>query len=205
MATVERWRAAAPPGFQFTLKAWQVITHPPTSATYRRTRLDDHDRQACGNFGYNATIRWAWDQTYAVATALRAGLVLFQSPASFTPTKENLARFRQFFEHAKRGRLPLGWEPRGAWEPATISALCRELDLVHVTDPFHALPAATRPLQYFRLHGVTGARHRYSAAELRQLRDWCARSRTTYCVFNHQARAPDARRFAATVRGDSIS
>lgn len=29
--TLERWRAQAPPGFEFTMKAWQVITHASTS------------------------------------------------------------------------------------------------------------------------------------------------------------------------------
>jgi uncharacterized protein YecE (DUF72 family) len=34
--TGERWRAGAPPGFEFTMKAWQLITHEPSSPTYRR-------------------------------------------------------------------------------------------------------------------------------------------------------------------------
>jgi uncharacterized protein YecE (DUF72 family) len=36
--TAERWRANAPTGFDFTLKAWQLITHEATSPTYRRLR-----------------------------------------------------------------------------------------------------------------------------------------------------------------------
>ena len=27
VTTGERWRAGAPPGFEFTMKAWQLITH----------------------------------------------------------------------------------------------------------------------------------------------------------------------------------
>ena len=34
--TGERWRAGAPPGFEFTMKAWQLITHEASSPTYRR-------------------------------------------------------------------------------------------------------------------------------------------------------------------------
>ena len=108
--TVARWRAAAPPGFSFSLKAWQVITHPGHQPDLCAHRLDPRDREHCGRFG-QPTIRWAWDQTFAVATALGATLVLFQCPASFYPTKENLARLRQFFERAKRGRFAMGWEP----------------------------------------------------------------------------------------------
>jgi uncharacterized protein YecE (DUF72 family) len=31
--TAEKWRNEAPPDFEFTLKAWQLITHPPQSPT----------------------------------------------------------------------------------------------------------------------------------------------------------------------------
>jgi uncharacterized protein YecE (DUF72 family) len=34
LATLQRWRQQAPPGFEFTLKAWQLITHEPTSPTF---------------------------------------------------------------------------------------------------------------------------------------------------------------------------
>ncbi|MFQ5896116.1 MAG: DUF72 domain-containing protein, partial [Nitrospinota bacterium] len=36
--TAARWREAAPPSFEFAVKAWQLITHPPSSPTYRRLR-----------------------------------------------------------------------------------------------------------------------------------------------------------------------
>src|ERR1700712_2655459 len=52
-ATVmDRWRATAPPGFEFTLKAWQLITHPATSPTYRRLKrvLSDQERADAGGF-----------------------------------------------------------------------------------------------------------------------------------------------------------
>lgn len=36
--TLERWRAEAPAGFEFTVKAWQLITHQSSSPTYRRLK-----------------------------------------------------------------------------------------------------------------------------------------------------------------------
>jgi len=36
LKTLESWRAKAPADFEFTIKAWQVITHAGTSPTYRR-------------------------------------------------------------------------------------------------------------------------------------------------------------------------
>jgi uncharacterized protein YecE (DUF72 family) len=197
LETVARWRAAAPAGFQFSLKAWQVITHRASSPTYKRTRLDDHDRQHGGHFGFNATIRWAWDETFAVAQELGAFFVLFQCPASFSQTSEHIASLRRFFERAKRGKFHMGWEPRGTWEPEQVESLCRELDLVHVFDPFKTPPPVTSKIQYFRLHGITGSKHRYTDVELKQLREFCRPWATTYCLFNNLAMFKDAQRFAA--------
>jgi uncharacterized protein YecE (DUF72 family) len=194
--TAAAWRAAAPAGFAFALKAWQVITHPATSPTYRRTRLDDRDREYCGNFGFNPTVRWAWNETFAVAKALGAFLVLFQCPASFRPTPEHLDRLEQFFARAKRGKFYFGWEPRGDWPPELIARLCRELDLIHVVDPFRGLPAWPGPIRYYRLHGVTGARHKFTTDELHQLKAWSTGRPETYCLFNNIGMTADARRFA---------
>ncbi len=199
LATAARWRAAAPADFRFSLKALQIITHRSSSPTYKRTPLDAHDSQHCGHFGFNATIRWAWDQTYAVAHELQAFFVLFQSAASFTPTPEHVTNLKHFFERAKRGKLQLGWEPRGAWEPEQVESLCRELDLVHVVDPFKTKPPVTGKLQYFRLHGISGSKHRYSDAELGVLHGFCREKPTTYCFFNTVGMVPDAKRFLSSV------
>lgn len=198
LETAARWREAAPEGFQFSMKAWQVITHSADSPTYKRTRLNPHDRPHCGGFGFNPTIRWAWDETYRVAKALGVFLVLFQCPASFRPNKENIENLRRFFERAKRGNFQMGWEPRGTWDTELVGKLCAELDLVHVTDPFKSLPAARADLRYFRLHGITGARHRFTNVELARLAGICRAERTpSYCLFNNIASAADAQRFAA--------
>jgi uncharacterized protein YecE (DUF72 family) len=193
--TAARWREAAPKDFEFSMKAWQLITHPASSPTYKRTRIDPRDRPYCGNFGFNPTIRWAWEQTFEVAEALRAFLVLFQCPASFRPTTGNIAALRRFFEKAKRGRFLMGWEPRGPWDPQLVASLCDELELVHVVDPFKTWPAASSKLGYYRLHGVSGPRHRYTEREFQQLKEFCAGQKRVYCMFNNVAMAEDARRF----------
>jgi len=132
-----------------------------------------------------------------VAKALGVVLVLFQCPYSFRPTKENTARLRQFFERAKRGRFFMGWEPRGAWDPELVARLCQELDLIHVVDPFKSPPTVKGNIQYFRLHGISGARHRYTNLELQRLKEFCAGKEPAYCAFNTLAMAADAQRFAA--------
>jgi len=193
--TAARWRAAAPPDFEFSLKAWQVITHRATSPTYRRTRIDPRDREYCGHFGFNPTIRWAWDQTVAVAKALEAVLVLFQCPQSFQPNKENIASLRRFFERAKRGKFHMGWEPRGKWDAELVESLCKELDLIPVLDPLQVEPIAVGKVRYFRLHGATGPRHRHSPEELQRLRGIVEGPRPVYCLFNNVAMRDDGQRF----------
>ena len=195
LETVERWRADTPDGFQFAMKAWQVITHPPASPTYKRTRIEPNDLEHAGHFGFNPTIRWAWDETYKVAKALGVFFVLFQCPASFRQNKENIASLKSFFERAKRGKFQIGWEPRGEWETGQIASLCKELDLIHVVDPLRASPAHPCKLNYYRLHGTTGPQHRFTNAELTKLQGLATGKNSAYYMFNNVTMATDAQRF----------
>ncbi|MFN2482885.1 MAG: DUF72 domain-containing protein, partial [Pyrinomonadaceae bacterium] len=50
--TLRRWREEAPEDFEFTLKAWQLVTHDGASPTYRRIKreLTGKEREECGSF-----------------------------------------------------------------------------------------------------------------------------------------------------------
>lgn len=153
VATLEKWRREAPDGFEFTLKAWQLITHEPASPTYRRLRTtlakDRIDRY--GSFKPTNEIMNAWHVTLDAARALRASIIVFQCPASFSPTREHIRNMRAFFREigTDRGSLALAWEPRGAWPAETVKSLCGELGLIHVVDPFKDVPVAGS-CRYFR-------------------------------------------------------
>ena len=199
-ATLERWRTTLPPAFEFTLKAWQLITHAATSSTYRRLKrpLDDRARAQAGSFRRNATVEAAWRTTLRCARLLRASAVLFQCPASFRPTDENAEAMRRFFSAigASDGLRYL-WEPRGLWPPALVAALCGELGLTHVVDPF-VTPTVTRGFTYYRLHGLSGARHVYDDRELAALDRMIPAEGTSYVMFNNLPRVGDAQRFIRT-------
>lgn len=198
-ATIEGWRARMPAGFEFTLKAWQLITHGSTSRTYRRLRrpLDDRMRSEAGHFQWNATVEGAWRTTLRAARLLSATAVLFQCPASFRATDENAANLRRFFGAIGRSDgLRHLWEPRGPWPDALVADLCRELDLVHVVDPFQR-PTLTRGLTYYRLHGIGGSRHVYTDDELDRLWAMVPADGTTYVMFNEVPRVEDSARFLA--------
>jgi uncharacterized protein YecE (DUF72 family) len=150
LATVERWRAQAPAGFEFVLKAPQLITHEPTSPTYRRLRvpLSEGSRAGYGSFKPTPEVRAAWEATRSLARTLGARLALFQCPASFGPSAGHIANLAGFFEAVERGGLDFVWEPRGDWTDDTIRELCRRLDLIHGVDappaPLRHRPAVVR-------------------------------------------------------------
>jgi uncharacterized protein YecE (DUF72 family) len=201
--TALRWRQTVPPSFQFTLKAWQLITHPPTSPTYRKAGVTVSPSRAAayGFFAPSDEVAEAWQRTREVAVALAAPLVVFQCPPSFTPTREHIANMRAFFQRADRGGLRFAWEPRGEWPDDLVASLCRDLDLIHCLDPFAAKPPSLSlraPSHgepwYLRLHGRGGYRYRYTDEELRALASM-VRGQDAYVMFNNVSMWEDALRF----------
>jgi len=151
--TAARWfelARAVNPNFEFTVKASQEITHRDRFAGAR-------------SFEFYA-------QTARIAAILQARIILFQTPASFRPTDENIARLRRFFEKIDRHGRILAFEPRG-WDPKSVKLLL-ELGLIHVTDPFVGLPLTT-DTAYLRLHGAPPGdrmyRYDYTDADFRRL------------------------------------
>ena len=241
LRTLEKWRSAVPAGFEFALKAWQIITHEASSPTYRRLREErsPKQRREAGGFRQNATVMYAWRRTLECARALESRCVLFQCPARFGPTPANKANLRAFFREIKpelvssailqsrvgaevapgfspppaalkggatqleteklpstshAGPLTCVWEPRGEWRAEEVKELCEELDLVHGVDPFQQ-HATAGPFGYFRLHGRTGYRYRYSDQELEELLDMAKKHALCYVLFNNISMLEDARRF----------
>ena len=197
-AVIARWRAQMPAAFEFTLKAWMLITHLAKSPTYRRLRrpLTARETTEAGGFQDSAIVDEAWRVSLDAARVLRANKILFQCPASFRPTPANLDNMRRFFLRIERpAGMRLMFEPRGpAWTPEIVRPLVGELDLVHVVDPFVG-PTTSTDLVYYRLHGITGNRHVYSQAELRRLAAMTPRDRDVYVMFNNIPRVGDAERF----------
>lgn len=203
-ATLRRWRAEAPADFDFTLKAWQLVTHEASSPTYRRLRrtLTSAERAQSGLFRTTPIVLEAWARTLECVALLRATAVLLQCPRSFGRTDENVARMRAFFATVERpAGVRMLWEPRGDWPPGLVRDLCQDLRLVHVVDPF-VTNTVTPDDTYYRLHGVTGARHVYTDDELARLAAMLPTRSTTpaYVLFNNLPRVADARRFIEATR-----
>jgi uncharacterized protein YecE (DUF72 family) len=203
LSTMEKWRAQAPDDFEFTMKAWQVITHRGTSSTYRRLKrpFSDRERAEAGEFHLNDTTLAAWATTLEAQRALRASAILFQCPASFKSTAQNVDAMRAFFAAIDRPKnVRLLWEPRGPWPDEVVRGLCEDLSLTHVVDPF-IRPSLTPALRYWRLHGNKSAYASYTDDELRQIVAWIPRETDalTYVMFNNIPRVKDIARFSAAI------
>jgi uncharacterized protein YecE (DUF72 family) len=191
-----RWRAEVPTGFEFTLKAWQLVTHESGSPTYRRVKTPP-PRGEVGAFRTTPPVLAGWQRTLECARVLRATAVLLQCPKSFRPTADNVARMRAFLTSVERpDGARLLWEPRGDWAVPLLVELCRDLDLAHVVDPMQT-ETVTPEQTYYRLHGTSGMRHVHTDDELLRLRELVADRDRPYVLFNNLPRIGDAERFLA--------
>ena len=203
---MQRWRAITAPTLEYTMKVWQLVTHSAGSPTYRRMKRPLAADAAPGFFRDSAAVVEGWQRSVQCAKVLNATALLFQCPASFAPDRENVERMRRFFERIERPAARLLWEPRGGrWvaERTLALSLCRELDLVHVVDPFVTAPDPAQPV-YWRLHGAAGPRTSYSHAQLQQLHEMLgavSNPAPRYVMFNNMPRVGDAKRFAQLLAG----
>jgi uncharacterized protein YecE (DUF72 family) len=195
LETALRWREAAPTDFEFTLKAWQLITHPPTSPTYRKAGITvpADAKEHYGFFKPTDEVWAAWERTREFAEALKAKVIVFQCPPSFRETPENIDNMRRFFQAIRVSGFLFAWEPRGGWSGPMIKGLCLELGLIHCVDPFEneSLHGAPR---YYRLHGGPGYRHRYTEEELKRLKQKIGDGEA-YVLFNNLSMRDDALAF----------
>lgn len=201
--TLEGWRAEMPADFEFTLKAWQLITHESTSPTYKRLRkkLTEKELAETGFFKSTDIVKEALETTLACADALGARTILFQCPAKFAQTKENIANIRRFFKKAKRGDRNFAWEPRGPWDDKVVKKICDDLDLWHCVDPF-VRPTVTPDRCYYRLHGIGGWRYRYEDVELDELVSLLPEENLSYVFFNNNVMTDDAMRFQRVMQSE---
>ncbi|MEN2974688.1 MAG: DUF72 domain-containing protein [Candidatus Caldarchaeales archaeon] len=206
--TVKKWREDAPFEFTFNMKAWQVITHPSKSPTWRRSglRISKSKAELYGSLKPSRENIEAWAETCKVAEALNAKIIVFQTPASFNYSDENISNIVGFFSTVERGKSLIGWEPRGDWREHLdeVKKLCSKLDILHVTDPFRSENVSNHPIGYFRLHGIGGKEanysYRYTLDDLNRLLKIIEREERegrveVYVMFNNISMKDDAINF----------
>jgi uncharacterized protein YecE (DUF72 family) len=196
-STLEKWRVEAPNDFEFIVKAWQLITHPPTSPTYRKAGISVDGK--AGYFIPSETVFDAWETTKVIAKVLESKIILFQTPYSFKDHESNIKNMQDFFNSLEREFI-FAWEPRG-WSPEKIKLVCENLNLIHVTDPFASLPSVDSEIMYFRLHGKPPGKRMYKYTYTNEDFENLRRNidkfsiKEIYCLFNNITMFQDAQRF----------
>jgi len=198
--TARRWRDEAPQGFEFTIKAWQAVTHPSTSPTWRQGKLPDGRSENIGLLQSTEENFKAWMETAEICKILSCNILVVQTPPKFDSTREHIGNVKNFFSRVKRP-CAVAWEPRGRWDQETIRGLCSDLNLIHVVDPFRSKPAKKSDVVYFRLHGIgdgdVNYRYRFTDDNLKRLAaivSGYSDAREVYVMFNNMYMGDDARR-----------
>lgn len=210
--TAERWAEEAPDGFIFCLKAWQAITHPVTSPTWKRSGIKPEDlhKKEYGFLRPTEDNFEAWGLTMEICEKLSARVCVLQTPPSFGFSEENESNMRKFLKKAEKGKTLLAWEPRGTWlqHPERIKKICTDLDLIHVVDPLRAEPLGfgSKKVAYFRLHGFGKPsiyNYKYSEKELRQIAEKIEslHVKEVFCMFNNIHMFEDAKRLKEMIGG----
>jgi uncharacterized protein YecE (DUF72 family) len=203
--TLKNWRSRAPKDFEFAVKAWQLITHDPNSPTYKKAGINipEEKKKLYGHFKPTSEVLEAWETISTICKILEAKVCLFQCPASFTPSEENIKNMKEFFSTINREGLIFAWEPRGKnWTAPLVKSLCEELDITHTVDPFASNPTfLSQDTAYLRLHGAPPGKkmykYTYTDNDLYRLKDIIKSINVKQCylLFNNITMKEDALRF----------
>ncbi|WP_324736230.1 DUF72 domain-containing protein [Thermococcus sp. SY098] len=202
--TLKRWRSEAPEDFIFSIKAFQGITHPTNSPTWRRSNV-----KPSRDVGFlkptNEVFKY-WEVTLNEARILNARFILIQLPKSFKETEESFANAEKFFSKISRD-IEIAVELRG-WSEKGTKKFVREFDVIDVADPLLRKPLHRGDINYYRLHGAyeNGRiiyKHRYNDEELEKIaeriKEW--NKKESYVYFNNIYMCDDAKRFKRLIAG----
>lgn len=206
LKTAQKWKEQSKSvnsKFEFIIKAWQIITHKSTSFTYKRLKEKLGNKKNYGFFRNNKEVFTAWERTKEFALNLDAKKILFQCPASFLPTEENLKNLYSFFREVNKDRIKYGFDfiiefRNKQWDEKIIRKVSKELSLTHCVDPLYDV-AYFGKYRYFRLHGVhigdkLNYNYTFSNEELKKVISMCDKP-INYVMFNNSTMYEDAVRF----------
>jgi len=187
---------------ELTVKANQIITHEYNKITYKRTKTVIGNVKNYGYFRPTKEVMQALEITLKEAEFLNSKIIIFQTPASFTPNDENMKNLKDFFSTLDRS-FTYGWEPRGEWNlnHDLLMKIFSEIDAIHVVDPFKNKPVDSKQIRYFRLHGLgseeVNYRYKYTRADLEKLKEYVTseKKELIYVLFNNVYSFGDALSF----------
>ena len=211
--TLKNWEKAfkEEKAFRLAIKAFQGLTHPLSSPTWRRAKLSPEEREKfrgrVGCLRLNPVTEALLKRTLEMATRLSAYFLLFQLPRKCESEKENFIRFFSRLREFCGGTKGLHYGLEIRWpEGDFLEKMYEEFGIVPVFDPFIFPEYLDRfkdlPLLYLRLHGTLergrlNYNKRYGEDELRALgrRLSGLRAREILVLFNNIYMHEDALRF----------
>lgn len=200
--TAERWRGSVPEDFEFTLKAFQAITHPKSSPTWRKSGIRTPVSDEVGHMVLSRFTQDSWSKTMEIASTLKSEFVVVQLPPSFEFSNLNLQRLETFFESVDILCTPVVEFRHASWMDKLnqISTVLEHLGVFVVVDPLKGI-FVDQKKNYLRMHGRDGFvnyRHKYSEEELIKL-ERLTRGLEAYILFNNLSMKEDALRFIELV------
>ncbi len=212
--TLVKWRSTVPDDFEFTVKAWQMVTHPPSSPTWRKAgiEVEKGKENRYGMLRPTEENFEAWRVVEESAEALGARVIVVQTPPSFGYSEENFRNAYEFFSQITGRGYLVAWEPRGSWleNPDKVRRIVEELGVIHVTDILKRLPVVLGETVYTRLHGLgreINYRYKYTDEDLQRLADTVVGLegvREVYVLFNNVYMGEDAARFREVLRSRGV-
>ncbi|MBI4728622.1 MAG: DUF72 domain-containing protein [Acidobacteria bacterium] len=187
-----RWRRSRR---SYSIVAWQVITHPRSSPSYRKLRSPIPEHAAVGLFTHSRWTDEAREQTKAFARALGARAVLLRTPPAFRATPEHEARLENFVALASGPDMTVAWEwaPR-SWAPERALGLADRLGIAAAVDPLGGPVPASDPV-YVRVTDASTGGRPLDEASAKRIRGE-VQGRRGWVVFATAAAEDDALRLA---------
>ncbi len=215
IAWAEKIREEAPTDFEFTMKAWQVITHPKRSPTWKK--LKHKPPGDIDKYGFLKPTKEnldALEKCVEIAKALKSRIIVLQTPPSMPFNQEMLIQVDRFFDAAKNiaDHVLLGWEPRGEWakHDDELRRILVKHGVIHIVDIFRREPVWYDDIVYIRLHGIgsreTNYRYKYTDEDLYKLLEKIKTFQTNevYVLFNNIYMYDDALRFKQLLATNNI-
>ncbi|MEM0491192.1 MAG: DUF72 domain-containing protein [Acidilobaceae archaeon] len=212
LETFYNWRREAPLDYEFTVKAWMLVSHEYDIRLWSRIKGDiPGDKRNYGSLKVTSETLWAWSKTIEVVEVLNSKVIVVQTPPSFRASEENAIRATKFFTTVEsRGRI-IVWEPRGDWweKLDLLLKIARETGVKIGGDILRGrvLPE-WQDIVYARLHGLGGSevnyRYKYKDEDLVKLKDLIFRlkPRVAYILFNNVYSYDDSIQFKKILKSE---
>jgi uncharacterized protein YecE (DUF72 family) len=138
------------------------------------------------------------------SAALQPSVLVFRTPASFSPSAHNRDALKRYFEEMPEVDAVRVWQPDGLWDARTAVKLATEMGVVFGVDPLVRDPTKEPPgfftslevpEMYFRITGLGRGARKLASSQLDELCDIVGAYERAWVVFATTDSLADATRF----------